>query len=123
RQWLGLAGGTAEFSLKGSFLPSWSLHGLKWAMAFALPLGALGLFQLRAPHSELERTAHIAVDLPNVSRPHADYGVALQGAGRLDEAAREFSIALRFNPKSSKANVGLDGIALASDHVGAAGAP
>ena len=120
RQSLGLAGGAADVSLKGSFLPSWSLHGLKWAMAFALPLGALALFQVLAPHGELERTAHIAVDLPNVSRPHADYGVALQGAGRLDEAAREFSIALRFNPKSAKAHVGLAGIALESDHLGEA---
>src|SRR5437588_234578 len=120
RQSLGLAGGAADVSLKGSFLPSWSLHGLKWAMAFALPLGALALFQVLAPHSELERTAHIAVDLPNVSRPHADYGVALQSAGRLDEAAREFSIALRFNPKSAKAHVGLAGIALESDNLGEA---
>jgi tetratricopeptide (TPR) repeat protein len=118
RQSLGLAGGTADVSLKGSFLPSWSLHGLKWAMAFALPLGALGLFQLRTPHSELDRTAHIAADLPSVSRPHADYGIALQNAGRLDEAAQEFSTALRFNPKLAKAHAGLAGIALGNDNLG-----
>ena len=111
------SGQAADVSLKGSFLPSWSLHGLKWAMAFALPLGALGLFQLRAPHSELDRTAHIAADLPSVSRPHADYGVALQNAGRLDEAAQEFSAALRFNPKLAKAHAGLAGIALAKDNL------
>jgi len=40
RQSLGIGGGTADVSTSG-FLPSWALHGAKWAAFFVIPLGAL----------------------------------------------------------------------------------
>src|SRR5207244_5456022 len=39
---LGLTGGTSS-SASNEFLPSWVLHGLKWAAVFVIPLGALWL--------------------------------------------------------------------------------
>src|SRR5438552_854075 len=106
RQSLGIGGGTADVSLK-SFLPSWALHGAKWVAVFVIPLGAFWLGQMRAPRSEVERLGQIVADLPVGARQHSNYGKALQDAGRLDEAAEEFSAALRFNPGSAKAHANL----------------
>jgi tetratricopeptide (TPR) repeat protein len=117
RQSLGIAGGTADASVNGPVLPSWSLHGLKWASVFVVPLGAFWFWQIRAPQTELQQTAQIVADLPNVSRPHANYGAALQDAGRLDEAQQEFLVALQLYPKSAKAHAGLAAIALSQDNI------
>lgn len=111
RQSLGLAGGTADISL-GGFLPGWAWHGAKWVAAFVIPLAALSLGQVRAPRSELERTAQIAADLPVGARQHANYGIALQDAGRLNEAGEQFTTALRYNPHSAKAHAGLAAVLL-----------
>jgi tetratricopeptide (TPR) repeat protein len=114
RQSLGIGGGTADVSTNG-FFPSWALHGAKWVAAFVIPLAALSLGQVRAPRSELERSAQIVADLPAGARQHAKYGTALQEAGRFDEAAEEFSTALRFNPFSAKAHVGLAAVLIAKE--------
>ncbi|PYI91255.1 MAG: hypothetical protein DMF03_03605 [Verrucomicrobia bacterium] len=106
RQSLGIGGGTADVSRNG-FLPSWALHGAKWVAVFVVPLGAFWLGQVRTPRSELERLGQIVTDLPVGARQHSNYGKALQDAGRLDEAAAEFSTALRFNPSAAKSHASL----------------
>jgi tetratricopeptide (TPR) repeat protein len=109
RQSLGIGGGTADVSTNG-FLPSWALHGAKWVGVFVIPLGGLWLGQVRAVRSELDRLAMIVADLPMSARAHFNHATALQEAGRVDEAAKEFSTALRFNPGSAKAHVNLASI-------------
>src|SRR6266566_1801607 len=106
RQSLGIGGGTADVSTS-AFLPSWAVHGAKWVAVFVIPLGALWFWQVRAPRSELQRLAWIVADLPVGARQHSNYAKALQEAGRLDEAAEEFSTALRFSPNSAKAHASL----------------
>src|SRR6266705_1784948 len=106
RQSLGIGGGTADVSTSGIF-PSWALHGAKWVAIFVIPVGALWFSELRAPRSQLERLASIVADIPVGARQHSNYAKALQEAGRLDEAAEEFSTAQRFNPSSAKAHANL----------------
>src|SRR5256886_9392161 len=90
RQSLGIGGGTADVSTSG-FLSSWAVHGAKWVAVFVIRLGALWFWQVRAPRSKLQRLAWIVADLPVGARQHSNYAKALQEAGRLDEAAEEFS--------------------------------
>jgi tetratricopeptide (TPR) repeat protein len=106
RQSLGIGGGTADISTSGVF-PSWALHGAKWVAIFVIPLGALWFSEVRAPRSQLERLASIVADIPVGARAHFNYATALQEAGRVDEAAEEFSTALRYNPSSARAHVNL----------------
>ncbi len=112
RQSLGIGGGTADISTSG-FLPSWALHGVKWAAVFVIPLGALWYREVHIPGNQLERLAMIVADLPNSARAHINYANALQEAGRADQAAEEFSTALRFNPDSAKTHVSLATILMA----------
>jgi tetratricopeptide (TPR) repeat protein len=109
RQSLGISGGTADVAGNG-FLPGWALHGAKWVAVFVIPLGVLWFSEVRAGRPQLERLAFIVADLPASGRAHVNYGTALQDANRLDEAAEEFSAALRLNPNSTKAHVNLAGI-------------
>src|SRR5436309_12300703 len=109
RQSLGIGGGTADVA-SNAFLPSWALHGAKWVAIFIIPLGALWFTEVRAPRDKLERLASIVADLPGGARAHVNYATALQEAGRLDDAAEEFSTALRLNPSSAKAHVNLAGV-------------
>jgi tetratricopeptide (TPR) repeat protein len=111
RQSLGIGGGMADVATSG-LLPSWALHAAKWTAVFVIPLGALWLSQVRAVRTELERLRLIVADLPDGVRAHFNYATALQDAGRADEAAEEFSTALRLNPSSAKAHVNLAGILL-----------
>jgi tetratricopeptide (TPR) repeat protein len=106
RQSLGITGDTAEARTK-TVLPSWTLHGAKWMAAFAIPLAALSLGQLFFPRTELDRTEKVVADLPTGARQHVNYGTALQEAGRGDEAAEQFSTALRYNAFSAKAHASL----------------
>src|ERR1700719_266784 len=64
RQSLGIGGGTADVSTKG-FLPTWALHGAKWAAVFVIPLGVLWYREVHIPGNQLERLAMIAADLPS----------------------------------------------------------
>jgi tetratricopeptide (TPR) repeat protein len=114
RQSLGIGGGTADVSMNG-FLPSWALHGAKWVAVFVIPLGILWFREMRVPQNQLERLASIVADLPVGPRAHFNYATALQEAGRLDEAAEEFSTALRFNPGSAKAHVNLAAVLIGKD--------
>src|SRR5882724_2247519 len=106
RKSLGIAGGTADVS-SGGFLPGWVMHGAKWVAIFVIPVGALWLSGTRLHGSELERLAMIVADLPSAEQPHTNYGRALQDAGKLDEAEREFSLALQYNPRSPFAHADL----------------
>ena len=106
RQSLGIGGGTADLSTSGVF-PSWALHGAKWVAIFVIPVGALWFSEVRAPRSQLERLASIVADIPVGARAHFNYATALQEAGRVDEAAEEFSTALRYNPASARAHINL----------------
>ncbi len=112
RQSLGLAGGTSDVKL-GGFLPGWTLHGTKWAVAFVLPLGAMWIGQMRNTVPEVERMSWVVQNLPSGPRQHFNYGSSLQTAGRLDEAQQEFETALKFDPTSAKAHVGLANVLIA----------
>jgi Flp pilus assembly protein TadD len=106
RQSLGIAGGTADVSL-GGFLPGWALHGAKWVAVFVIPLGMLWFAEVHSARGKLDRLASIVADLPTSARAHVNYATELQDAGRTDEAAKEFSEAIRLNPGSAKAHVNL----------------
>jgi Tfp pilus assembly protein PilF len=106
RQSLGLSGGAAEVSVN-SLIPSWLLHGLKWVAIFIVPLTAMWFWQVRGPAPELTRGAWIVADLPIGARQHYNYGAILQKAGKLDEAAQQYEIALAANPKYSSAHYNL----------------
>jgi len=106
RQSLGISGGTADVSLAG-FLPGWALHGAKWLAIFVIPLGMLWFAEVHSAEGKLERLSSIVADLPTSARAHVNYGTELQDAGRDDEAAKEFSEAIRLNPGSAKAQVNL----------------
>ena len=101
RENLGLAAGDTSAPSR-EFLAGWALHGLKWVGVFVIPLGALWIGQARSSMSEVEQTARIASDLPKSARAHWKHGFALHKADRLDEAAEEYRIALRLNPKQKE---------------------
>src|SRR6059058_5445484 len=98
RENLGLAAGNTPAASR-EVLPTGLLHGLKWVGVFVIPLGALWIGQARNKTPEVEQTARIAADLPNGARAHWKHGFALHKAERLDEAAEEYRVALRLNPK------------------------
>jgi tetratricopeptide (TPR) repeat protein len=106
RQSLGLAGGTADVNL-GGFLPGWALHASKWAVAFVLPLTAMWFGKVYRAAPPVDRTGHVAADLPASARAHYNYGAALQELGRRDEAEKEYQTALRFDPDYVKVHVNL----------------
>src|SRR5881397_1772457 len=109
RQSLGISGGTADVS-RNAFLPSWALHGVKWVAVFIIPLTALWFAEVHSAQGKLERLGAIVADLPASVRAHSNYATALQEAGRTDEAAGQFSAALRLNPGSAKTHVNLAGL-------------
>jgi tetratricopeptide (TPR) repeat protein len=112
RQSLGIAGGAADVSL-GGFLPGWLLHGAKWVAVFVIPLGMLWFAEVHSGRNKLERLASIVADLPTSARAHVNYATELQAAGRADEAAKEFTEAIRVNPGSAKALVTLGSLLMA----------
>lgn len=112
RQSLGISGGTTDVSLGGR-LPGWALHGAKWVAVFMIPLGMLWFAELHSAKGKLDRLASIVADLPTSARAHVNYATELQDAGRADEAAKEFSEAIRLNPGSAKAHVNLGSLLMA----------
>jgi tetratricopeptide (TPR) repeat protein len=106
RQSLGLAGGTDATSQTG-LVPSWLLHGLKWAAVFVLPLSALWFWQVHRPVAELQRRAWVAADLPTGAGQHFDYALVLQKAGELEKAAEEYNLALALDPNDVKSHMNL----------------
>jgi len=119
RQSLGLAGGTADVTLSG-FLPSWAVHGTKWAVAFVIPLGAMWFGKVYRAAPPAERSGHVAVDLPSSARARYNYGAALQQEGRLDEAEKEYNATLRLDPNYTKACVNLGQLFVSRDKLDAA---
>ena len=109
RQSLGLAGGTSDPApaALGGFLPSWAVHGLKWAAVFVLPLSALWFWQTHLMVPEVQRREWLAADVPNGAKQHFDYGVALQKENRWEEAEKQYKTALRFNPADPKSHMNL----------------
>src|SRR5881398_581415 len=67
RQSLGIGGGTADVSLRGS-LPGWALHGAKWVAVFLIPLVALWFTEVHSAQGKLERLSAIVADLPTRDR-------------------------------------------------------
>ena len=112
RQSLGITGGTADVSLRG-FLPGWALHGAKWLAIFVIPLGMLWFAEVHSAEGKLERLSSIVADLPTSARAHVNYATELQDAGRTDEAAKEFSQAIRLSPGSAKAHINLGSLLMA----------
>ncbi|HJT46164.1 MAG TPA: tetratricopeptide repeat protein, partial [Chthoniobacterales bacterium] len=106
RQSLGLEGGTADVSLGGWF-PSWTLHGAKWAVAFVLPLSAMWFGKVYRAESPVERSSHVAADLPSSARAYFNYGASLQEEGRLDEAQSAYENALRLDPNYVKVHINM----------------
>src|SRR5207248_3198012 len=106
RQSLGLAGGTTDPAPAGlgGFLPSWTLHGLRWDAVFVLPLSALWFWQTHLSVPELQRRAWLAADVPNGAKQHFDYGSLLQRLGRGDEAGPHYEAAARLLPDSPEAH-------------------
>jgi Flp pilus assembly protein TadD len=119
RENLGLAGGNVSVPSR-EFLPSWALHGLKWVGVFVIPLGALWIGQALSNTPEVQQTAWIASDLPNSARAHWKYGFALHKADRLDEAAEQYRVALRLNPKQKEPHFGLGQILAAQSQLAGA---
>jgi len=93
RESLGLTGGIAS-ATESRLVPSWLLHGLKWATVFVLPLAALWIGQSWSTTPAVERAGWIVSDLPASARAHWKYGTALQDANHLSEAAQEYRAAL-----------------------------
>src|SRR5438270_9387220 len=106
RQSLGLTGGTAEILPRGIF-HGWLLHGAKWATAFVLPLTALWLWQVHSAIPLVQRNGWVVRDLPVGARQHYEYANSLRQDGQLAAAAREFEIALHFDPKHAGARSAL----------------
>ena len=106
RQSLGLTGGTAEILPRGIF-HGWLLHGAKWAAAFVLPLTALWLWQVHSSIPLVQRSDWIVRDLPVGARQHYEYANSLRKDGQVAAAAREFEIALGYDPKHAGARYGL----------------
>ena len=112
RQSLGLMGGTADVSL-GGFLPSWTLHGLKWAAVFVLPLGALWFWQTHLNVPEVQRRAWLVADVPIGAKQHFDYGQALQKEGKWTQAEEQYKIALGFKSSDAKSHMNLATVLMA----------
>jgi len=112
RQSLGLAGGTADVSL-GGFLPSWAVHGLKWAAVFVLPLGALWFWQTHLNVPEVQRRAWLVEDVPVGARQHFDYGLALQKEGQWERAEEQYKIAVSYKPTDAKSHMNLATVLMA----------
>src|SRR2546430_3639073 len=106
REHLGLTGGNVSATSR-EFLPSWALHGLKWVGVFVIPLAALWIGQALSNTPEVKQTAWIASDLPNSARARWKYGFALHKADRLYEAADQYRVALRLDPKQKEPHFGL----------------
>jgi len=119
RQSLGLTGGTADVSL-GGFLPSWTLHGLKWAAVFVLPLGALWFWQTHLNVPEVQRRAWLVADVPIGAKQHFDYGQALQKEGKWAQAEEQYKIALGFKSSDAKSHVNLATVLMAQARYDAA---
>ena len=120
-QSLGLDGGSATASA-ARLLPSWLLHGGKWAMAFVVPLTALWFWQTRGTVPALQRTAWIVEALPGAANYHRQYADRLAGAEREDEAVKEYEVSLKLDPKNAQTHARLGRLFMAQSKFDAAAA-
>ena len=97
RESLGLSGGTAAGAVTG-FIPSWMIHGLKWAAIFVIPLGAFWAGQMRGVAAPEDRARWIVEDIPVGAMPRFYYGASLKETGRFEQASEQFRIGLRYSP-------------------------
>jgi len=116
RENLGLGGGNISATSR-ELLPSWALHGLKWVGVFVIPLGALWVGQTRSKLPEVEQKARMVSDLPNSARAHWMYGLALDKADRLDEAAEQYRLTLRLNPNEKEVHYHLGQVLVAQSQL------
>jgi tetratricopeptide (TPR) repeat protein len=100
REHLGLAGGAVAQA--NQFLPSWLLHGLKWAVVFVVPLAALWIGQTYSKAPEIWRAEVAAMDVPASERAHLRYALALEDANRFEEAAEQYRVAWQLTPKAEQ---------------------
>ena len=112
RESLGLTGGGANATASVALLPSWLVHGLKWVAVFVIPLSALWIGQTRSKTPETERIGWITADLPNSARAHYKYGIALQDANKLPEAAEQFRTGLQIAPQAEEIRYSLGHVLL-----------
>jgi tetratricopeptide (TPR) repeat protein len=106
RESLGLSGGSVASNAM-QLLPGWSLHGLKWAVAFVVPAAALWLGETHSRIPREQRAGWVATDFPNESRALAKYGGALGRAGRPDESVAQYRAAIRLDPNDGDAHFNL----------------
>jgi tetratricopeptide (TPR) repeat protein len=99
RESLGLTGGTAATG-STSVLPPALLHGLKWVLAFVVPLSLFWAAQRQGTSTRVEEDGRVVADVPHGERPHIVYASDLREAGRLDEAAEQFRLALGYKPNN-----------------------
>jgi tetratricopeptide (TPR) repeat protein len=111
RESLGLTGGTAASKSVG-ILPPGLVHGLKWVVAFIIPLGVFWIAQRQGTSTRVEEDALVVADVPHGERPHIVYGTDLREAGRLDEAAKQFQLALRYKPNNELTHYSLANVLL-----------
>ena len=84
-------------------LPLWLRHGLRWAVV-AIPFIALCCAQLLGRVvPPLERTAKVAEVLPNDAQAHLNYGKALHQAGDVENASRQYQLAIQQDPTLAEA--------------------
>jgi tetratricopeptide (TPR) repeat protein len=111
RESLGLAGGMAARTSVGT-IPPGLLHGLKWVVAFIIPLGVFWSAQRQGRSTRVEEDALVVADVPHGERPHIVYATDLREAGRLDEATEQFELALRYKPDNELTHYSLANVLL-----------
>ncbi|PZR75214.1 MAG: hypothetical protein DLM73_05865 [Chthoniobacterales bacterium] len=103
RSMLGIDGAGAAAAVAPRFWPAWVRHGLRWAV-LVIPFGALCAAQLVGRVvPAVERTAKVAEILPQDAQAQLNYGKALHGAGRVNEALSRYEIAISRNPSLAEA--------------------
>jgi Tfp pilus assembly protein PilF len=111
RESLGLAGGAAAAANSG-LLPPGLVHGLKWAVAFVLPLSLFWLTQSKGTSTRVEEDALVVANVPHGERPHIVYATDLREAGRLEEAAEQYRLALRYRSNNEGTHYSLANVLL-----------
>lgn len=103
RQSLAIGGGVETVAKGGviGVIPGWVAHASKWAIAFVLPLAALGMAQGHGTVTEVQRAAWVVEGLPSGSLQHLKYAIALQKASRPTEAIQQYKTALAFDPNDA----------------------
>jgi tetratricopeptide (TPR) repeat protein len=100
---LGLNGGTADINARSAFA-GWMLHGAKWVAGFVIPVGLLCMWQIRGAAPQDERSGRVVADVPDSPTHRFEYAVALENAGKNDDALREFRTVIAASPSNADAH-------------------